>query len=295
VARLQLEKDQPFSLDITLSCGQVFRWERGAEGWWRGIAGNRVIRIRQDRSTLVFKGADRKFIEHYFSLDHDLNEITGSFDRDPVIHAAIIRCRGLRLIRQPPWECLISYICATNSNIPMIKRRIENIAERLGPRIHDSGEAAFGFPDSAALAGSCTSILTECRMGYRGQYVQKTACEIRDTGTWVAQIESLPYEDAREALMLLQGVGPKAADCILLFAFEKFESFPVDVWIRRIMHQHYLPKVSPKGSLTTREYNTIRRFAAEYFGSSCGYAQEYLYAAYGPGNPLHGGEPDCSQ
>jgi N-glycosylase/DNA lyase len=123
MAVLRLTKNQPFSLDVTLSCGQVFRWEKEQNGWWGGIVGNRAIRIRQDGTTLTWEGAPRKFIEHYFSLDQDISAITASFDRDPFIHAAIDRCHGLRLVRQPPWECLISYICATNSNIPMIKRR----------------------------------------------------------------------------------------------------------------------------------------------------------------------------
>lgn len=276
---LTLKADQPFSLGLTLSCGQVFRWELLPDGWWNGIVGDRVIRIRQDENILSYEGARRPFIEHYFSLDTNLPAITSSFDSDPFIHGAIGQCTGLRLIRQPPWECLISYICATNSNIPMIRKRIGNIAKKFGEPIESGSLTFYTFPEPAQLAGSCSSALSECRMGYRGPYVRKTACEIQDPEGWSDRIDSLPYEQARKELMRFQGVGPKAADCVLLFAFQKYESFPVDVWIRRIMRQHYLPSLETEKSLTTREYDTIRTFAGDHFGKFCGYAQEYLYAA----------------
>jgi N-glycosylase/DNA lyase len=241
--------------------------------------GNRVIRIRQDDDRLEYSGAGRRFITHYFSLDTDLTEIVSSFDRDPVIHAATKHCHGLRLIRQPPWECLISYICSTNSNIPMIKKRIEYLSKRYGTPLKAENGTLYGFPDSDRLTKSCDTALSECRMGYRGPYVKKTACSITDVDAWEHSIASLSYPDARRELMKLQGVGPKAADCILLFSFQMYEAFPVDVWIRRIMREHYLPSLQSEGALTSREYTTILAFAKKHFGKYCGYAQEYLYAA----------------
>ena len=276
---ISLSADEPFSLDLTLSCGQVFRWEREADGWWYGVVRDRVIKIRQKNATLTFEGAPSSFIRDYFSLDTNLNAITASFDRDPFIHDAISDCRGLRLVRQPAWECLISYICATNSNIPMIKRRIANIANTFGKPLEFEGRTYHTFPDHASLASACTPALSECKLGYRSPYVLETACDIEDEKAWSDSIASLPYEQARSALMRLQGVGPKAADCILLFAFQKYEAFPVDVWIRRIMRDHYIKTLSNDASLTGWEYDTIRRFAGKHFGKYCGYAQEYLYAA----------------
>jgi N-glycosylase/DNA lyase len=273
------DADQPFSLDLTLSCGQVFRWDKKPDGWWYGVVDSRVIKIRQDSTTLTFEGAPSTFIRHYFSLDADLNAITRSFDRDPFIHNAISACRGLRLICQPAWECLISYICATNSNIPMIKRRIANIAAKFGKPLEFERETYHSFPDHSSLASACTPSLSECKLGYRSPYVLETACDITDEKEWHDSIASLPYEQARSELMKLQGVGPKAADCILLFAFQKYEAFPVDVWIRRIMRNHYIKTLNNDTSLTGWEYDTIRRFARRHFGEFCGYAQEYLYAA----------------
>ena len=276
---IHLRTDQPFSLDLTLNCGQVFRWDRNPDGWWYGVVGNHVIKICQDGSTVRFEGVPEHFIEHYFSLETDLNSITQSFDCDPHIHAAIAQCHGLRLIRQPAWECLVSYICATNSNIPMIRRRIANIAQRFGHVLDFESRQFFSFPDPSSLANTCSESLTECKLGYRTPYVLETACEISDEKQWQKYINSLPYEKARHELMKLQGVGPKAADCILLFAFQKYESFPVDVWIRRIINEHYIQNQSPNSMLTGWEYDMIRRFARQHFGQYCGYAQEYLYAA----------------
>jgi N-glycosylase/DNA lyase len=276
---LDLHPDQPFDLDATLACGQVFRWDRMKNGWWCGVVGDRVIRIRQGGCKLEYTGVPAPFIRHYFALDLDLEYILESIDRDPFIHTCIRKHRGLRLVRQPPWECAVSYICATNSNIPTIRRRIAAIAQKYGRAVERSGVTCYTFPEPAAIAGKGHDALAECRLGYRHPYVFGTSCSVTDVKCWEEELRRLPYEEARKELMKLHGIGPKAADCILLFSFQKYEAFPVDVWIRRIMQEHYLPDLSPDAPLTNRGYDAIRRFAREHFGEYCGWAQEYLYAA----------------
>jgi N-glycosylase/DNA lyase len=277
--KISLSSNQPFSLDQTLGCGQVFRWERTKDGWWYGVVEGKVIKIRQDESNLVFEGAKTAFIRNYFSLDIDLEKVIKSIDCDPFIHAAISSCTGLRLVRQPPWECLVSYICSTNSNIPTIRRRIASLAEQFGKAIEFEEKTWYTFPNPPSLSCEGYEGLTICRLGYRQSYVFGTSCSVTDEKQWEETIRILPYEDARKELMTLHGVGPKAADCILLFAFQKYEAFPVDVWIRRIMQQNYITNLDLKTGLTNRDYNTIRLFVREHFGEYCGYAQEYLYAA----------------
>jgi N-glycosylase/DNA lyase len=275
---LILRHDQPFCLDVTLACGQVFRWDRTADGWWYGVVGDQVLKVRQDGNTLTYEGAPASFVRHYFSLDMDLDAILTSFDCDPFIHASIVQNRGLRIARQPPWECTASYICATNSNIPTIRRRIASIAKRYGRPIEFEGNTYYTFPEPSVISCGGHEGLTECRLGYRQPYIFGTSCTVTNPACWEAAIRELQYEDARKELMKLHGIGPKAADCILLFAFQKYEAFPVDVWIRRIMQEHYLPAMNSGSPLTSREYDTIRRFAREHFGEYCGYAQEYLFA-----------------
>jgi N-glycosylase/DNA lyase len=275
---LSLKTNQAFSLNATLACGQVFRWDYTPDGWWYGIVGNRVVKIRQDGTDLIYKGAPASFIRQYFSLDFDLDAVLASIDCDLFIHQSVMKNRGLRLVRQPPWECTISYICSTNSNIPTIRRRIAAIAERFGQAIEFEGKTYYTFPDPSSVACEGQEWLRECKLGYRQPYVFETSCSVTDEYAWEEMIRRLPYEDARKELMKLHGIGPKAADCILLFAFQNYEAFPVDVWIRRIMQEHYLPGMKTGSALTTREYDTIRQFAREHFGEYCGYAQEYLYA-----------------
>jgi N-glycosylase/DNA lyase len=279
MSSIVLSYEQDFSLDQTLGCGQVFRWDRDDKGWWYGVAGDKVIRIRQTGNRLTFKGASSSWITRYFSLDIDLHPILTSIDRDPVIHAAIQQCTGLRLIRQPVWECLVSYICSTNSNIPMIRRRIANIAAQFGKEIMFEDKRYFSFPDPSAISCSDGHSIAHCKLGYRTPYVMDTACMISDFRRWEDTLNAQPFEKARGELMKFPGVGPKAADCILLFGFQKYEAFPVDVWIRRIMHHNYIKNLSTVSALTTREYDSIRQFAKRYFGDYCGFAQEYLYAA----------------
>jgi N-glycosylase/DNA lyase len=136
----------------------------------------------------------------------------------------------------------------------------------------------YAFPGPLSIFCGGRDGLTECRLGYRQPYVFGTSGLVNDEKVWEKQVRRLAYEEAHRELMKLPGVGPKAADCILLFAFQKYESFPVDVWIRRIMQQQYLPDLSLDAPLSTREYDRIRRFAREQFGDYCGWAQEYLYA-----------------
>lgn len=275
---LTLNKDQPFNLDATLACGQVFRWSRSADGWWYGVVGNQVIKIRQDNNKITWGGSSASFIRQYFSLDIDLPAILTSIDSDPFIHKSILKNRGLRLVRQPPWECTVSYICSTNSNIPTIRRRIEFIAEKFGRPVEFEERIYYTFPDPSSISCKGHEGLTECRLGYRQPYVFGTSCTVIDPACWEETIRQLPYEEARKEMMKLQGVGPKAADCILLFAFQKYEAFPVDVWIRRIVQERYLPDLATGAPLTSREYDRIRRFTQKHFGEYCGWAQEYLYA-----------------
>ena len=275
---IALNPDQPFNLDATLACGQVFRWDRSADGWWYGVVGNKVLKIRQDGDRLTYTGAPASFIRRYLSLDMDLGAVLASIDTDPFIHACIMKNRGLRLVRQTPWECTVSYICSTNSNIPTIRRRIASIAERYGNLVKFEGKKYHSFPDPASISCGGHERLAECRLGYRQPYVFGTSSLVTDEKAWEKMVRRLPYEEARRELMKLHGVGPKAADCILLFAFQKYEAFPVDVWIRRIMQQCYLPDLSLDAPMTNREYDKIRRFAREHFGEYCGWAQEYLYA-----------------
>lgn len=277
VPQITISDTRPFDLACTLDCGQLFRWRR-QEGAWVGVVGDAVIAVRQEGSTLCVAGAEERCIEHYFQLDLDLPAILASIDRDPLIHAAIVRHRGLRLVRQDPWECLISYICAQNASIPFIRCMIENMARCYGVPLSSPWGTYYAFPPPEVLASLEVDDLRRCSLGYRSGYVLDAARRVCEDPGWAGRIDALSFEQGRLELMAFRGVGRKVADCILLFAFQKFESFPVDVWMRRVMREHYLPCEGPDRGMSCREYDAIAGFAREYFGEYAGYAQEYLFA-----------------
>jgi len=275
---IRLREDQPLDLSLTLSCGQAFRWEE-REGWWEGVVGDRLWRLRQEGDRLTYDGPTARALGSYLALDEDLPAILASVDRDPVIHRAIGACRGLRILRQDPWEILISFICATNTNIPRIRRMIATLAQTFGDRVPDTPHPYSSFPTPESLADSGRDQLAACRLGYREGSVAGAAARVAENPAILPGIAKLPLDEARSTLLSFRGVGPKAADCILLFGYHRLESFPVDVWIRRIMYSQYLKPLPGARVPSEKEDRRIRAFGRAHFGACAGYAQEYLFGA----------------
>jgi N-glycosylase/DNA lyase len=274
----------PFDLDATLCCGQVFRWQKRG-GWWFGVVGNRVFKARQDGKTLEFLNVDEEFVTHYFSLDHDLKRVGREIGRDEHVKAALRQFWGLRIVRQPPWECLISFICATYKNVAAIMQMLNKLSARFGDRVVFEGDEFFTFPTPEALASASKEELLSCGLGYRANYVRETSRMIDECVFDLGSLRGVPYEQAKKRLCELPGVGAKVADCVLLFSLDRLEAFPVDVWVKRVLLKYYaecLPagfveRVSSRESLSNSDYEVLNRFGREYFGEYAGYAQEYLY------------------
>jgi len=279
-----LEHSCPFNLDSTLSCGQAFRWNKHGE-WWYSVVGEKVFKIRQIGNKLEFENADADFIQNYFGLHDNLPKIFSQITKDKHIEAAVKKFEGLRILRQDPWECLISYICATYKNIPAIKQMLFNLSKKFGDKTVFNGYDFYTFPTPAKLAKASIKELAECGLGYRATYVSETAKTIYENDFKLENLRKANYEKARQKLLNFLGVGLKVADCVSLFSLEKLEAFPVDVWIKRIILKHYanhfptefIRKISSKKSLTNSEYERLNLFGRRYFGEYAGYAQEYLY------------------
>jgi len=293
--------DKPFNLDYTLGCGQVFRWFRSME-WWYGIIGKTIVRVRQASDRLIVqsfsenKEAKLVFSE-YFGLDENLKEILSRIDKDGEIHNAIQKYNGLRIIRQDPWECLISFICATNTNISNIQRMIQNICQRYGNTIFYKRKKYYSFPTPDILAKAKIEDIQKCGLGYRAKYIISVSNKIASNPTLLEELEQYDYHAAKNSLVgkelgnkIFKGVGAKVADCILLFSLNKTIAFPIDIWIIRTIIEHYShlydvgfisrikEKVyTKKGSISIKEYNLLQKKMVEYFGEFSGYAQEYLY------------------
>jgi len=278
----------PFNLDHTLSCGQTFRWERQGR-WWIGVVNRVALKVRQNNDTLEFKGSSYDvnvgFIRQYFSLDDDLPRIYSEITKDKHVRRAVKQFYGLRLVCQDPWECLISYICATFKNVPAIKQMIRNLSMRFGKSLAFDGQEFHVFPEPEALATASLRDLRLCKLGYRAENVRETAKLIGSGEFELESLKATPYHEAKKMLLSLPGVGQKVADCVLLFSFGKLEAFPIDVWMKRVLlecyPQHFdagfLKKIRSERSLTTREYQVLYDFGRSYFGKYMGYAQEYLY------------------
>lgn len=279
---------KPFSLEHTLECGQVFRWEKIGE-WWYGVVAEQVWKVRQTVGFLRFesrpRNVDAEFLNCYFRLDDDLPLTLSEINKDEHIDAAINRFYGLRIVRQDPWECLISYISATNKNIPAIKNMISNVCERFGDAVEFDGKWFFTFPKPAVLAEASVEELWSCKMGYRAERVLEAAQIVNGGKLDFESLKRMSYREARRVLLGLPGVGPKVADCVLLFSLDKLMAFPVDVWMKRIVLDYYgrffehgfVDRVLNKRSLSPSEYETIGTFGRRYFGDYVGYAQEYLF------------------
>jgi len=274
----------PLNLDVTLCCGQVFRWNKKGN-WWYGVAGSKAFKVRKVNTELNFENADAKFVRNYFALDDDLQKIGDSVSRDDHIRKALREFWGLRIIRQDPWECLISYICATYKNIPAIRHMLLSLSRRFGEKIMLDSREFFTFPTLERLASATAKDLMACGLGYRATYVKETSKRIFENSFELESLRQLSYLQAKKKICSLAGVGPKVADCVLLFSLGKTEAFPVDRWIERVILNHYakkLPtelakKLGQHEGLTNSDYAKLNMFGREYFGKYAGFAQEYLY------------------
>ena len=288
---MEIKLDQsvnPFNLTHTLHCGQAFRWKMLGD-WWYGVVRGKVIKMRQVGDKLQFQSFPEKvnpdFMQNYFRLDDDLPFVLSEINKDEHIRKAIQRLHGLRITRQEPWECLISYICATYKNIPAIKEMIHNLCKQFGRKIAFDGYSFYTFPKPSDLARARLDHLRRCKLGFRAKRLLETSKIINNGELDLEALRQADYEKAKLELLRLPGVGHKVADCVLLFSLDKLQAFPVDVWMRKIIlefypkffDQSFIERLSKKGSLTDRDYQRLGDFGREYFGAYAGYAQEYLF------------------
>ncbi|WCJ58264.1 DNA glycosylase [Fontisphaera persica] len=265
-----------YNLPLTLSCGQSFRWRNTPDGW-EGVVAGKWVRLRPLRDGLQAFCAepvsDWQWLADYLQLHVRLEDILQTFPaHDPHLQKAVQACFGLRLLRQEPWECLASFILSSTKQIPHIQQIIECLCLRFGaPVCVPPGHApVYAFPEAATLARAGEEALRGCRMGFRARALQEAACRVAEG---VLNLESLRHLDeaaARRQLMSLRGVGPKIANCVLLFAYGFPRAFPVDVWVRRALREAYFPRRRP----TPRR---LEAFIQSHFGPHAGYAQQYLF------------------
>lgn len=275
-----LENCKSFELAHVFDCGQCFRWNIEEDGSYTGIFGKNVLNVQKDNDKVIFKGICETHIEEvitkYFDLERNYEEIKEVLSKiDESMRISIEYGKGIRLLNQDLWEMIISFIISANNNIPRIKKIINNISENYGKEINYNNKSFYTFPTPEELKDVTVEEYRKLGLGFRDIRIFETVHMVLDKEV---DLEELKKENdiniIREKLLTLSGVGPKVADCILLFSdLKKIESFPIDVWVRRVINELYIHnedenKVSKK---------QIENIAKEKFGDLAGIAQQYLF------------------
>ena len=286
--RQHLFRVRDYDLAATLTSGQAFRWCE-SDGWWEGVVNARWVRLKQmDEGILAETVESREsraqgqshlaldsswqWLADYLQTEIHLASVLLSFPDDEPMRTAVTACRGLRLLRQEPWECLASFILSSTKQIVQIRQIVALLCERFGASLLvPSGHASmFSFPAAERLAACAESDLRGCKMGFRAPNLLRTAKMISAGEVNLQSLHSRTVDEARAELLKLPGVGNKIANCVLLFACGFQQAFPVDVWVMKALRQLYFPRrhVSAK---------RLARFTATHFGPNAGYAQQYLF------------------
>jgi N-glycosylase/DNA lyase len=260
----------PFDLEKTLNSGQVFHWVPH-NGGFAGAIGDKLVYIKQEGQTLLFAGADECAVARYFALDHPLDEIVDSFPNDPAMNLAKEYSAGIRIIRQPAWECLATFLTSAMKRVLHIRAISHAIRQRFGRRLQSGDLYGFSYPDPEVLAAARLEQLIQCKLGFRAQNLLSTARTIADGQIDLEGLRKLSTEEARHTLLQLPGIGEKIANCVLLFAYERLDVIPIDVWIARVLSEVYL---KGRNRISMAE---LKMFAANYFGTYAGYVQQYLF------------------
>ncbi|MDR0406400.1 MAG: 8-oxoguanine DNA glycosylase [Clostridiales bacterium] len=253
-----------FNLEQTFECGQCFRWNRRDDGSYIGVAGGHVITAAHTEGGIQIDGGGDAFLRAYFDLERDYGKVKRAICGDGVMKNAVFSGGGIRLLRQQPWETLISFIISANNNIPRIKKIIAEMCAGFGGELTRGGFYAFPAPE--VLAGLTARDLAFVKCGFRDKYILDAARKVASGEVDLSAVYGMSAEDGRRELKKINGVGDKVADCVLLFAYQKYDVFPKDVWIKKTLHRLYL--VGEKD---------IDGFVREKFGRYGGFAQQYLF------------------
>lgn len=269
---MAIEGVKDFNLTHIFECGQCFRWVKQQDGSYNGIVNDKFVNVSLSNGILYIRNAEEQdFIDiwyEYFDLGTDYSKIKSVLETDEIMKEAIKTGYGIRLLRQDFWEMLISFIISANNMIPRIMKTVDTLSVLKGGCI-EADYNAYRFPQIHELANATLEEIQQCKAGFRCKYIHQTSRLMHQESITKEMLQYLDTDMARKELMKLPGVGPKVADCILLFSGIKYDVFPTDVWVKRVMEVLYLKKES--------KLKEIQSFAKDQFGDLTGYAQQYLF------------------
>jgi N-glycosylase/DNA lyase len=257
-------------LGKSLNSGQVFHWVQHGTGFV-GAINQEPCYLEQSGNQLLLPEGLTAQVRHYLALDHPIGEIHSTFPNDPTLNAAVRYAAGIRILRQPVWECLATFLTSALKQVAHIRSISLLIREKYGRRLEVAGTSVFSYPGPEVLAGLSLDALRACRLGFRAANLLAAARIVAAGEIDLTGLARLPSDEIRTELCRFPGVGDKIANCVLLFAFRRLEVMPIDVWIARVLREKYFPK---KRKIRPAQ---LAEFCQQYFGPYAGYAQQYLF------------------
>ena len=267
----KLKNNFETNLDDTINSGQVFLWKKFDSKWY-GVNGKKVLILEEKLDK------NNKYIHNFFRFDDNFQKIKNQLSKDNVVKDAIKKFPGMRILRQDPFQCYISFIVSSNSNIPNIQTRLEKLCHTFGEKKMIQDKEFFLFPEPKILADTSIENIAKCGLGYRSKYVKEAAIAVDKGIIDFPSIKKLDYQDARDTLCQVFGIGKKVADCILLFSLDKLEAVPLDRWVLRILQKYYSKEfqITTK-TITDKTYDNLHDKIVEHFGKYAGYGQQFLF------------------
>jgi N-glycosylase/DNA lyase len=271
--RVIVRNIKDFNAVHTFECGQCFRWIRQEDGSYTGVSRGKILNASVNDDTLILKNTNLEDFKNiwfdYFDLGRDYGQVKEAVMRDDIMKEAAAFGWGIRLLKQDIWETLISFIISSNNRIPRIMKTVGVISKIYGEKLEMDGEEYYSFPEVSKLTQSSLEHLEVCKGGFRCKYILNSSRMIGEGEINLNEIPQLDTDRAREELMKFPGVGPKVADCVLLYSGTKYDVFPTDVWVKRVMEELYFKREAG--------FKEIQDFAGKYFGNLAGFAQQYLF------------------
>lgn len=266
---------EDFDPQHVFDCGQCFRWLKEEDNSYTGVVQGKVVNVKKENDIIIFDNTNKEDFDNiwfdYFDLGRDYSEIKNELKvMDEYLEKATEFGKGIRILQQDGWEMLISFIISANNRIPMIQRAINNLSQKYGKFIGEyRGKKYYAFPTPGELSQASVEEIRACQTGFRDKYIKSVVDYVKENNENVLFYRRLNTDECIKELMKFNGVGPKVADCIALFGMQKYDTFPVDVWVKRVMEEFYV-----EDNLSLPK---IRQFALEKFGDSAGFAQQYLF------------------
>ena len=261
------------NVENSINSGQVFLWRKNGD-YWYGVNGHDILRIDNSGSIKSYQNTETDF----FRKKDNMEQIIKSISKDNITRKAVKKYFGLRILKQDPFQCLISFIVSSNSNIQKIKTNLENISRKFGTKVEFENQEFFLFPKPKKLSKVSINEIRNCGVGYRAEFIKEAANIIFSKKIDFESLKKSNYFETKENICSIPGVGNKVADCIMLFSLNKLEAFPLDRWMIRILEKYFFNKFQLETkTITKKQYDILHEKIVNHFGPYAGYAQQFLF------------------